>query len=43
VVPRLLRLLVDFFFVVAFLIGQRKLKKLGSEPKKEQSEIVLII
>jgi predicted phosphodiesterase len=32
-----------FFLAVALLTGQRKLKKLGSEQKKEQSTIVLVI
>ena len=45
-VPRLLTVLGGFFLgwgAVAFLTGQRKLRKLGSEQKKEQSTIVLVI
>jgi hypothetical protein len=41
--PRLLAVLGGFFLAVAFLTGQRKLRKLGSEQKKEQSAMVLVM
>jgi hypothetical protein len=43
VLPRLLTVLGGFFFAVAFVTRQQKLRKLGSEQKKEQRVLAFVI
>jgi hypothetical protein len=42
-VPCLLTVIGGILFAVAFLTSQLKIKRLGSEQKKEQSAIALVV